>query len=172
MKSKKKLLTWLLLAVFMMTVGVAVTLLATGCGEATEIDRPTVGTTSFVYNGAEQGIIIAENDGYTVSGNRKSTDAGEYNVTVSLKDKEKTKWKGAGTDDLTFTYTIAKADNAFTTEYAVPDYNVGSTPSVTNAVAKFGTATVGYYTDAECKNAISGMTGFTATTEEIGRAHV
>ncbi len=76
-----------------------------------EIDIPDVDTTEFTYNGAEQTYGIPENDAYTI-GNNKQTNAGTYTVTVSLNDKTSSTWSDGTTDDLTYEFVIAKADQA------------------------------------------------------------
>lgn len=92
--------------------------------ERSTVEKPAADTTVFTYNGNEQTYAIAASELYTVSGN-KQTNAGEYTVTVVLKDKEHTAWADDTTDDLTFTFTIAKlsAEVVWTTagEYIYKD---------------------------------------------------
>lgn len=80
-----------------------------------QAEKPSADTTKFVYNGSDQTYQIADSELYTVSGNVQK-DAGTYTVTVSLKDKNKTEWSDGTTDDLTFTFTIAKADTKLIAE--------------------------------------------------------
>lgn len=79
--------------------------------ERNAVEKPAADETVFTYNGSEQIYVIPASELYTVSGN-KQTDAGEYTVTVALKDKEHTEWADKTTDDLTFTFTIAKLSAA------------------------------------------------------------
>ena len=72
-----------------------------------KLEKPAADETEFVYNGSEQTYTIAENDYYTVSGN-KQTNAGSYTVTVALKDKDNVSWTGDTTDDATYKFDIAK----------------------------------------------------------------
>jgi len=44
-----------------------------------------------------------------ISGDTKATNAGTYNVTLSLKDKANTTWEDGTTDDKTVTWEIVKA---------------------------------------------------------------
>lgn len=75
----------------------------------TSIDKPEADETVFTYTGEEQTYVIEENDAYTVSDNVQ-TDAGKYEVTVSLKDPTTTTWDDGSTDDLTYDFVIAKAE--------------------------------------------------------------
>ena len=72
------------------------------------VQIPTQDTTSFVYNGNEQTYIVAENNLYAVNGN-KQTNAGNYNVIVSLKDKANYQWRDNNSTDLSYSFNIAKA---------------------------------------------------------------
>ena len=72
-----------------------------------KLEKPAADETEFVYNGSEQTYTIAENDYYTVSGN-KQTNAGSYTVTVALKDKDNVSWTGDTADDATYKFDIAK----------------------------------------------------------------
>ena len=84
-----------------LTASVAVTV------EKRTVAEPSADETVFTYNGSEQTYKIATSEFYNVSGN-KQTNAGEYTVTVTLKDKEHTAWAGNSTDDLTFKFKIEK----------------------------------------------------------------
>ncbi len=72
------------------------------------VSKPTQDSTSFVYNGNEQAYQLAENSLYTISGN-KQTNAGNYTVTVSLKDKNNYQWDDQRVEDLSYPFNIAKA---------------------------------------------------------------
>lgn len=92
----------------------------------TSIDKPEADETVFTYTGEEQTYVIEENDAYTVSDNVQ-TDAGEYEVTVSLKDPTTTTWDDGTTDDVTFEFVINKAQvakpNADTTSFTYNGQN-------------------------------------------------
>lgn len=78
------------------------------------VTAPTEGSGTYTYNASQQTYAFGsagDEADYTVTGN-KQKDAGTYTVTVSLKDKTNTAWADGTTDDLTFTFTIAKADQA------------------------------------------------------------
>ena len=71
---------------------------------------PTADATVFTYNGTEQTYALAENEAYTVSGN-KQTNANEtgYSVTAALKDTANTQWADGTTANKTYTFVIGKA---------------------------------------------------------------
>ena len=109
------------------------------------IEKPAADTRNFVYNGDEQTYDLAENERYTVSGN-KQTNAGNYTVTVALKDTANVSWADGTTDDLTYTFEIAKADNVIEwaknekNEYISLDIVHGENPNP-QATATNGTVT-------------------------------
>ena len=75
-----------------------------------EIAVPTEDPTQFEYTGQEQTYVLgnfADAAYYTVSGAMKRTDAGSQDVTVQLKDKNNTVWKGGTDADKTYVFTIA-----------------------------------------------------------------
>jgi len=78
------------------------------------VTAPTADTTKYVYDGAEKTYTFktAGDVAYFDPSNLKRTDAGEQTVTVVLKDKFNTYWKGTADSalDLTFTFKIAKAE--------------------------------------------------------------
>ena len=74
-----------------------------------KIDKPSADNTSFVYDGSEQTYNVAASDYYSVTGNKR-TDAGSQNVIVALYDKVNYTWTDGTTDNVTFTFAIAKKD--------------------------------------------------------------
>ena len=107
------------------------------------IEKPAADTRNFVYNGSEQTYDIAASERYTVSGN-KQTNAGNYTVTVALKDAANISWADGTTENLTYTFAIAKAENVIEwaknekNEYISLDIVHGSTPNP-QATATSGT---------------------------------
>ena len=71
---------------------------------------PTADATVFTYNGTEQTYALAENEAYTITGN-KQTNANEtgYSVTAALKDTANTQWADGTAVDKTYTFVIGKA---------------------------------------------------------------
>ncbi|MBQ9519883.1 MAG: InlB B-repeat-containing protein [Acholeplasmatales bacterium] len=77
-------------------------------GSKTYIAEPVEDTINYTYNGEEQTYTIVPSEFYTVSGN-KETNAGSYEVVISLKDKNKYAWKNTkNSEDLKYTFTIDK----------------------------------------------------------------
>ena len=74
-----------------------------------KIAKPAADETEFVYNGSEQTYVIAENERYTVTGN-KQTNAGSYTVTVALNDTENVTWADGSTGSFNYTFIIAKKE--------------------------------------------------------------
>ena len=90
------------------------TVIHTGTAEFTigqrEIAVPTEDPRQFEYTGQEQTYVLsnfADAAYYTVSDTMKRTEAGSQNVTVQLKDKNNTVWKGGTDADKTYVFTIA-----------------------------------------------------------------
>ena len=73
------------------------------------VEKPTIATTSFTYNGNPQGVSIPENTAYTISGVASATNAGNYTATVALKDKANYQWNDGSTTDVSVNWSISKA---------------------------------------------------------------
>ena len=86
-----------------------------------EVTSPAENTTKFEYTTQEQTYALTESDLYTIN-NNKRTIAGSQTVTVSLNDKGNYQWDNGTSDDLTFTFTIAKA-TVGTPEIQSKEYN-------------------------------------------------
>ena len=71
------------------------------------VNIPEADTTQFTYNGQTQTYEIDASELYTVSGNQQ-TNAGDHTITVALNDKANYQWGDGGTDDKTYTFTIAQ----------------------------------------------------------------
>ncbi len=78
------------------------------------VDAPKSDDIVFTYNGEEQIYALTNSDCYTISDNITQTNAGVYTITVALNDKENTVWNNGMTDDLTYLFTINKADITIT----------------------------------------------------------
>ena len=105
------------------------------------VTMPTAGA-AYVYDGTSKTYTLGnttDSAWYTLSGITTQTDAGSQPLTVALKNKTNTYWKdaeaGKETADLTFTFTIAKAEviaptadtTAFTYTGAEQTYTLGNT---------------------------------------------
>ena len=77
------------------------------------ITAPAADTTVFTYNGKAQTYTLTAGEGYAISGSLTETNANEigYPITVSLTDKQNTKWAGSEDDvaDKSFSFVIHKA---------------------------------------------------------------
>ena len=97
---------------------------------------------TYTYDGNEHTLLVPD-DGYTVSGDTKATDAGNYTATVNL-DTDKYQWSSTVTDN-TISWTISKraaqaADFAFTApENLVWDGNPKAATITLNAPCTLGT---------------------------------
>ncbi len=113
---------------------------ATASISVLEIEKPAADSTVFTYTGSEQTYTLTTSKWYTITGNTR-TDAGSQTVTVSLNDKQNTQWKDGTTDDLTFPFSIAKADSSVTKapEDAKSLYSGVDVPLVTAGTAQGGT---------------------------------
>ena len=87
-------------------------------GTVTKVAAP-VENTGLVYNASTQDGITHNQanygDYYTVSGTASATNAGDYSVTVTLKDKTNCVWSDNTTDDKIYEWTISKATATLTT---------------------------------------------------------
>lgn len=116
------------------------------------ITAPAADTTDFTYDGGKKTYGIHSTDDYTVEGNEK-TDAGEYTVTVSLKDPKNTSWADGTTAAKEYTFTIAKAEQEAPTGLTAEAESInGKADGKIDGVDK----TMEYSTDGESWTAIGG----------------
>lgn len=136
-----------------------------------------------VYSGAEQGnlfagydrskMAIVSNDGalYSADGvyGLRATAAGEYAAVFRLVYADEYRdyvWADSATDEVTVTWTIAKAQNGWkegADQYIRDGWKAGETaPAATLPEALFGEAVVRYYTDEACTQEYTG--GFDGNT--------
>ena len=76
--------------------------------EKAVVTVPTADSTAFTYNGQPQTYALQGNVLYTIS-NTTFTNAGSYNIAVTLKDKNNYKWNNGNSNDLTYSFVINKA---------------------------------------------------------------
>lgn len=80
-----------------------------------EITPPTVTVGTYTYNGSPQGPTISAYDSNLITvTNATGTDAGEYTLSVSLKNKATYRWNDGSTVDKLYNYTIEKAAGSIT----------------------------------------------------------
>ena len=70
--------------------------------------KPAAASTIFTYNGSAKTLSISNFDAdfMNVNGTLEATDAGDYSVTYSLKDKGLHTWADGSTDDVIISWTI------------------------------------------------------------------
>ena len=73
-----------------------------------KVEKPAEDSTVYTYNGNEQTYVVAANNNYTVT-NNKRTAAGSQVVTVALNDTANTEWADGTTADVTKEFTISQA---------------------------------------------------------------
>ena len=107
------------------------------------ISNPNVGTTEFTYDGSKHGISVdVESKYYTVDGTYNATDAGDYAVTLKLKDNYC--WSDGSTDPKTYEWKIKPYSISYPTVYNNTEfsYSEGSAYSVFRSYDETGK----YYT--------------------------
>lgn len=72
------------------------------------VTAPSENTNTFTYTGSSF-TYLANGTDYTVSNGTK-TEAGSYDVTATLNDKSNFVWSTGGTEDISFTFIINKAE--------------------------------------------------------------
>ncbi len=102
-----------------------------------KVDKPDADTREYVYTGESIRYEIAAGDKYKIT-NAVKTDAGDYTVKVSLKDKTHTCWSDGTDADLEYKFVIAKADNVWTEEPNISDRMLGEPAGDPEGAAKFG----------------------------------
>ncbi len=70
--------------------------------------KPAVSTTKFEYNGQQQGITIAANAGYTITGTVNAIEIGIYTVVVKLV--EGNTWSDGTDEDITINWSIERGN--------------------------------------------------------------
>jgi hypothetical protein len=70
-----------------------------------QVSKPASDKSVFTYNGTEQIYDLETSRLYTIEDNEQ-TDAGSYDVTVNLNDKQNYEWADGTTDELTYKFTI------------------------------------------------------------------
>ncbi len=125
------------------------------------IPVPSKDNMKYTYTGEDQTYQVTANEAYTVTGNVKK-DAGEYTVTIGLKDKANTIWADKdNADDLEYAFVIYKAAQDAP---AAPTLKDRSYTSITlNEVAANSTgATAEYSMDGENWQPSPTFTGLTS----------
>lgn len=76
------------------------------------LEKPKVTSLDFLYDRREHAPVISdyETNLIAIGGTIKSTDAGDYKITFSIKDKDSCTWADGTTDDYIVDWTIRKAE--------------------------------------------------------------
>ena len=127
------------------------------------IPVPSKDNTKYTYTGENQTYQVEAKEAYTVTGNVKK-DAGEYTVTIGLKDKANTIWAGKdNAEDLEYAFVI---DKAAQDAPAAPTLKDRSYTSITlnEVAANDNGATAEYSVDGENWQPSPTFTGLTSGT--------
>ena len=106
---------------------------------------------SKTYTGSALKSDLADTSEYTVAQGDNWTAAGNYNVTLTLKDKNNYKWSTTNaSDDVTVTFAITQAANSFTSQPSITGWTYSEDANKPyGAAAQFGTDTIVYMYSAE-----------------------
>ncbi len=78
--------------------------------EAQKVEAPAKDNTIYTYTGTELEYKVATSNLYTVSGTTKATNAGNYEVIITLKDKDNYVWNTTNnSDDLVYEFIINRS---------------------------------------------------------------
>jgi hypothetical protein len=98
-----------------------------------------------VYVGSEITFLtVGEDDLYTAEGDLKATNAGEYAITLTLKDSANYKWSGSSAATIEIEYDITQAPNAITS-LTMESWTYNDEEKTPVIKADFGVNTVVYY---------------------------
>ena len=123
------------------------------------VDVPTIPAKE--YTGTAQTADVPESVLYDVTYNESHTDAGEYEVELTLTDPANYSWSGTSDDWVVVPFWIVQATNSWTTTPSITGWTYGETAHVPVAGAKFGNVKVTYGGTAADGTEISGATSVT-----------
>ncbi len=112
---------------------------------------------TYTYTGAEQTFTVGNNTDeafYTITGDTKGTDAGEYTATAALKDAAESQWTTGNTDDVTLTWTIGKG--TYSGESITGAANVPSKGTTNKSYSLSSLNLPAGFVDAKITNAVIG----------------
>ena len=117
------------------------------------VNAPEQDSSSFVYDGEEKVYAIEESEYYTVSGN-KATNAGDYDVVISLNDKTNYAWNNGSSDDLVYHFTVNKAENEIVGFEENYNTTCGAIPDFSGVSSTANDVVITYYKDSEMSEEI------------------
>ncbi len=125
-----------------------------------KVQAPELAEMSKTYTGETFSYEVAPSEYYIVRGTTSASAAGDYTVTVTLRSTTNFEWSTGGTDSLSVTWHITKAENGWKEgqdTYSRGNWTYGGDATAeTFPVAKFGDMSVKYYTDASLQNEFAG----------------
>lgn len=123
------------------------------------VTKPSKDLSTYAYTGDFITYNVAESDYYKVYG-AIQTNAGDYVVTIRLKDKDNTCWDDGTTDDLEYSFVINKADNEWITTPSISNWDYGQDRPTPVGEAKHGEVKYSYSRDNNVfKNAFDYLKG-------------
>ena len=78
-----------------------------------------------------------------------TTDAGAYEIVISLKDTKNYEWTDVTDEFVTLSWRIDRAENSWKTTPVIAGWIYGNTPSRPSGAAAFGRVTYTYYTEKD-----------------------
>lgn len=124
------------------------------------VQAPELAEMSKTYTGDTFSYEVAQSEYYIVRGTTSASAAGDYTVTVTLRSNTNFVWSTGGTDSLSVTWHITKAENGWQEgqdTYSRDGWTYGSAAAEeTMPVPEFGSVSVKYYTDASLQNEFAG----------------
>ncbi len=109
------------------------------------IFEPTISNKRYI--GSTQTATVATSDRYTVTTNNGGTDAGNYDLVLTLTDDGNYYWSTDITKQsatVTLTFTITQASNRFTTAVTITGWTYGDSANAPAATAAVGTSSYTY----------------------------
>jgi hypothetical protein len=110
-----------------------------------QVATPTIGTTTYTYTGKNIVFQIETSGYYKIIGNVK-LNAGTYEVTITLLDKDNYIWEEfQNTDDLTYNFAIVSGKNTVS-DLKLANWTYGENPNTPTATSTFGVVRFSYCT--------------------------
>lgn len=122
---------------------------------------PTPVISSKAYTGDKLTADVSENEYYIITANEGGINVGDYDVVLTLKDVENTKWADSTEAEKTLTFKITKAKQ---TVSAPATARVTDTSVTLNKAAGQGTVVYGVNTKNEAPSQWQASTEFTGLT--------
>ena len=129
-----------------------------------KVTAPAVPAGQWTYDGSAKGVTL-ENFSSNIMGVYSmeglslevagvtgvrfvATDAGTYEIVISLKDTQNYEWADVTDGNVTLEWRIDRAENSWKTTPVIEGWIYGNTPSRPSGAAAFGRVTYAYYDEA------------------------